>query len=189
MSVAAIILAAGASRRLGRPKQLVEIAGETLLARAVRVASEAAFAPVVVVVGNEAGFADQLIGGDVVLVRNIAADEGIASSIRRGIEAVDGSNCSGALLMTCDQPRVTPEHLRALAADETAVSGSLYAGRIGVPAYFPASSFESLLQLRGDVGARELLRRARAVPAEELALDVDTEEDVERAIDLLRGQA
>ena len=189
MSVAAIILAAGASRRLGRPKQLIEIAGETLLARAVRVAHEADFAPLVVVVREEAAFADQLIGGHAVLVTNMAADEGIASSIRRGIEAVAGLDCAGAVLMTCDQPRVSPEHLHALTADEGAVSGSLYSGRIAVPAYFPASSFESLLQLRGDVGARELLRTARAVAAQELALDVDTEADVQRALELLRGGA
>lgn len=188
MSVAAIILAAGASRRLGRPKQLVEIEGETLLARAVRIASEAALSPIVVVVRDKAGVADHAVGTEAVLVMNAEADEGMASSIRRGVESLERFECAGAVLMTCDQPRLRTEHLRALAVDEEAVAGSAYAGRIGVPAYFPASAFESLLQLRGDVGARELLRNARAVDGEELALDLDTEADVQKAIELIGNE-
>jgi CTP:molybdopterin cytidylyltransferase MocA len=71
--------------------------------------------------------------------------------------------------------------LQLLAEDEGQVTGSAYAGHVGVPAYFPASAFSSLLQLRGDTGAREMLRGARSIAAEELALDIDTETDLERA--------
>jgi CTP:molybdopterin cytidylyltransferase MocA len=58
---------------------------------------------------------------------------------------------------------------------------SAYAGRKGVPAYFPAESFTALSELRGDVGARELLREAAAIEDESLALDIDTEEDIAKA--------
>jgi CTP:molybdopterin cytidylyltransferase MocA len=61
------------------------------------------------------------------------------------------------------------------------VTGSRYAGRVGIPAYFPAESFGELMELKGDVGARELLLAAWAVVEEELAVDVDTEEDLAKA--------
>jgi CTP:molybdopterin cytidylyltransferase MocA len=89
--------------------------------------------------------------------------------------------------MACDQPGVRSEHLRALVAEPERVTGSRYAGRTGVPAYFPAASFEALLGLTGDAGAREMLRSAAFVEDEALALDVDTEADVEQARRLAEG--
>jgi molybdenum cofactor cytidylyltransferase len=68
-----------------------------------------------------------------------------------------------------------------LCTETGVVTGSGYAGKIGVPAFFPASSFEELLQLQGDTGARSLLRTARSVNTEDLAFDIDTEDDVTRA--------
>ena len=59
--------------------------------------------------------------------------------------------------------------------------GSAYAGRIGIPAYFPRQDFAALLELTGDKGARELLRASSSISNEELALDIDTEEDVRQA--------
>ncbi len=187
MSVAAVVLAAGASRRLGRPKQTVMVAGETLVERAVRTAQEAGFAPVIAVVRPEGDFGHALQQHGCLVVVNEEADEGIAASIRRGVHENGMLKASGVVLMTCDQVAVTAEHLRALCAIPDAACGSGYAGKVGIPAYFPASAFEALMQLRGDVGARELLRSARAVPTEALSFDVDTEEDVERARKLLEG--
>lgn len=187
MSVAAVILAAGASRRLGRSKQNVLLAGETLLARAVRVTREAGLVPVIVVVRSEAQ--SEPSGNDLVAVTNPAPDEGIASSIRCGIQTAKRYEVDGVVLMTCDQPGISPEHLRALCALKTERAGSLYAERVGAPAYFPASSFEELLGLQGDVGARKMLERARAVPAEQLGIDVDTEEDLAAARRLFESEA
>ena len=76
-------------------------------------------------------------------------------------------------------------HLRSLTEDTSRMTGSAYAGSIGVPAYFPAASFPLLLQLRGDAGARRLLVHAHAIAAEDLKLDIDTEQDLAAARTLL----
>jgi CTP:molybdopterin cytidylyltransferase MocA len=105
----------------------------------------------------------------------------MASSIRCGVERARALHVEGAVLMTCDQVALRVEHLRALSGEADRVTGSSYAGKIGIPAYFPAASFGALLELRGDVGARDLLHNAFAVVDEGLGLDIDTEEDLERA--------
>ena len=178
-AVAAIILAAGASTRLGQPKQLALLGSEMLLARAVRVAQEAGCSPVIVVLGAEAKHiraACPLHNAKVIL--NERWRDGMASSIHCGLNAA--SDASGALLMTCDQPAVTPVHLRALTnCDE--VMASAYTGRHGVPAYFPATSFAMLMQLTGDAGARDLLCAARAIPLAHGELDIDTPEALAEA--------
>jgi molybdenum cofactor cytidylyltransferase len=183
---AAIVLAAGASTRLGEPKQLVMLGGETLLERAVRVAREAGCAPVLVVVG--ASFPEVLAYnklGDAIQVINNTWQKGMATSIERGVRTLGivAKDADGVVLMTCDQPAVTPEHLRALAATGQVIA-SAYAGRRGVPAYFPSSSFPALLNLQGDAGARELLREAATVDLAGGELDVDTAADLEEAIRL-----
>jgi CTP:molybdopterin cytidylyltransferase MocA len=188
MSAAAVILAAGASRRLGRPKQSVVVAGETLVERAARTAQLAGLAPVIAVVRPEGDFGHALQRLGCVVVVNEDADEGIAASIRRGVNVATLLQATGVVLMTCDQVAVTAEHLQALCTQPAAPCGSGYAGKIGIPAYFPASSFDALMELRGDTGARDLLRSARSVPTEALSFDVDTEEDVERARKLLEGE-
>jgi molybdenum cofactor cytidylyltransferase len=134
---AAVVLAAGASTRLGEPKQLVMLAGETLLERAVRTAREAGCEPVVVVLG--AAYVEILGNcglGDAVTVINSDWKEGMSSSIRLGIRTLGfiAKDADGVVLMTCDQPAVTAEHLRAIIASGTRAA-SAYAGRAGVPAY------------------------------------------------------
>jgi CTP:molybdopterin cytidylyltransferase MocA len=173
--IAAVVLAGGASTRLGEPKQLIRIAGETLIDRAIRTAREAGCAPVVVVLGAASeAIREQCELSDAVVVLNDTWEEGMASSIRVGMAAVHGAE--GVVLMTCDQPAVTADHLRKLAATGE-VMASAYAGRRGVPAYFPASSFPALMQLTGDAGARELLRHAATVELAGGELDVDTVAD------------
>jgi CTP:molybdopterin cytidylyltransferase MocA len=181
---AAVVLAAGASTRLGEPKQLVMLGGETLLERAVRVAHEAGCVPVVVVLGAAAELvAARCDLGSAVVVVNEAWEEGMASSIRVGIGGVGGAD--GVVLMTCDQPAVTAEHLLALMAGQV-TTASAYAGRRGVPAYFPAASFPALMELTGDAGARELLRGAATVELVGVELDVDTATDLAEATRLFR---
>ena len=132
--LAAIILAAGASRRLGQPKQLVRLGEETLLERAIRVAAEAGCAPVIVVLGaSSAQILAQSSLAPAIIVLNSAWEEGMASSIRLGIGSL-APGTTAALLMTCDQPAVTAAHLRRLAleAPEEPVA-SAYSERRGVP--------------------------------------------------------
>jgi CTP:molybdopterin cytidylyltransferase MocA len=156
----------------------LEIGGETLLARAVRVAVEAGLEPVIVVV-RDAEVAGKLRGCEMVV--NALADEGMASSIHCGVARARELGVVGVVVMACDQVALRAEHLRALFAEADRVTGSGYAGRVGIPAYFPEEKFGELMELRGDVGARELLKGAASVVDEDLGLDVDTEADVERA--------
>lgn len=185
--VAAVVLAAGESRRMGEAKQLIELGGERLLERAVRVAGEAGCSPVVVVLGARA---EEIVAAcelrEARVVVNPDWTEGMGASVRAGVRAVDGA--AGVLLMTCDQPGVTPAHLLELARigqEQGVAVASSYPGdggveKRGVPAYFPASCFRKLGALGGDAGARALLADAVAVPLPLGELDVDTPEALAR---------
>lgn len=189
MPIAAIVLAAGASQRLGRPKQLIELDGETLLNRTIRLAREAGADPVLVVLG--AHFAEicaTLPLQDVVLALNDEWESGMASSIRAGLRALAACDpqAAGVLLLTCDQPRLTADHLRALLTASAQHSGSIaasrYKGTRGTPAIFPQSLFAALSSLAGDRGARTILMHPPCEVAEfELPggdLDIDTPADL-----------
>jgi CTP:molybdopterin cytidylyltransferase MocA len=189
MKVGAIILAAGASRRLGRAKQLVEYGGETLLARVMRLAHEADVARVVVVLGAEQEvIAKALDLSGVRVARNEDWAQGIAGSIHAGLRTLEeiAPDVDGALILTCDQPRLSVSHLRELVAAFDVQSGlgvaaSEYAGGVGVPAIFPRGMFAELYALRGDKGARALLKDARVLVRVNFSggeVDVDTPEDL-----------
>lgn len=185
MSVPAVILAAGASRRLGRPKQLVQLGGESLLRRAVRAAR--ACDPVLVVLGCAAeAVAADLAGLDVTLVPNPGWAEGMAGSIRCGVRALP-AGASGVLFLVCDQPAVDAALVERLLAAHRAEPGAViacgYQGIRGTPSLFPARCLPRLLELRGDRGARGLLGEAGTVviPFPEGALDVDRPEDLPEA--------
>ena len=180
MRVGGIVLAAGASTRLGALKQLVHLGGETLLDRTVRIAWEAGCSPVVVVLGaNAAAILAGCFLGDATVIVNADWTEGMSASIACGIAAVEGE-ADGAILMACDQPAVTAAHLRALqGTGET--TASAYAGRRGIPAFFPAAIFADLLELHGDAGARQLLHTAHAIDLPHGEIDVDTEESLAQA--------
>jgi CTP:molybdopterin cytidylyltransferase MocA len=184
MNVAAIILAAGASRRLGRPKQLAKYKGEALIARAVRIAREAGLEPVIVVLGAEKDAVRAVVRDErVVFVENDAWAEGIASSMRAGLKALV-PEVTGALMMPCDQPRLSAEHLSRMASlfADGVIVASKYAGVRGVPAVFPRDAWSELMKLSGDVGARRLLVHS-AWPVVEVAfeggeVDIDAPEDL-----------
>lgn len=190
MEIGAIILAAGASLRLGRAKQLVSHNGETLLVRAIRVAHRAGARPLIVVLG--AGYEEIAASVDLSaaqVVRNADWEQGIASSIHAGLRAMEqfAPDGEGAMILTCDQPRLTPEHLRLLMGTFRAQAGqcivaSAYAADLGVPAVFPRKMFAELYALSGDRGARVLFKAgARAVVPVDFPggeIDVDTPQDL-----------
>jgi molybdenum cofactor cytidylyltransferase len=182
MRVAAVVLAAGASTRLGSPKQLVMLGGEMLLERAVRVAREAGCVPVVVVLGASAeAIQSECELGDAIVVTNQDWTEGMGASVRLGVRVL--RDVDGCVVMTCDMPAVTASHLRLLiSSGELTASG--YAGRRGVPAYFPVAMFPELMKLRGDTGAKELLRSAHCEELMGGEFDVDAAEDLKRVMEL-----
>ena len=190
MTVAAIILAAGGSSRLGRPKQLLEYHGETLLNRAIRLAHEAGASPVIAVLGGEyRTIRASVLDHTSIPVCNDRWRQGIASSIQEGVRAlgVCAPDAAGVLLMGCDQLRLTAEHLRALidtfmASEAKAIVASAYASAHGVPAVFPRATFADLRALRGDKGARSIIEGVRCPVVDvEFAggeVDIDLPEDI-----------
>lgn len=182
MSVAAVILAAGSSTRLGEPKQLVQLGGERLLERAVRTAREAGLSPIFVVVGARAAeITAQCDLREAQVVRCERWADGMSQALRAGIAAVEDTNAASAVVLTSDMPFVTAAHLQALSRRHKDLRASGYDGRKGVPAHFPRGVFRELQQLEGDNGARELLKSAVAIDLGEDALDIDTPENLAQA--------
>ncbi|HJV91123.1 MAG TPA: nucleotidyltransferase family protein [Holophagaceae bacterium] len=182
--IAAIVLAAGASRRLGQPKQLVALAGEALLRRAVRMALEAGCGAVIPVLPREhARYLAVLEGLEVSPCINLQAEEGMGASLRAGADALPGA-AEGALVMTVDQVAVDTALLRRLLAawrtEPHRPAGCAYDGQVGIPALFPRSHFPGLRACRGDQGARGLLGGALHVPFPRGGEDLDTPEDLQR---------
>lgn len=190
MSIAAIILAAGGSRRLGQPKQLLICEGETLLNRAIRLAFEAGASPVLAVLGAEFEHILRSIHATKAIpVHNDQWRQGMGRSIEAGMRALSvcAQDADGVLLMGCDQPRLTVDHLRSLintfvSRGGPAIVASLYAGVQAVPAVFPGETFAALRALRGDKGARSIIERA-PVPVVQVEfargeVDIDTPEDL-----------
>ena len=170
--VALILLAAGSSKRLGQPKQLLKFRGRTLLQHAVETAIQSSCRPVIVV-ANEYDLNDY----DVIVAKNPNASEGIASSIRAGIDAVPESSI-GAVIMLVDQPFVTAKLLDELASSAS-IAAAKYNDSLGVPAFFPRQYFPELLELKGDRGAKSILQKhnATAIDFPGAAIDIDTAAD------------
>jgi molybdenum cofactor cytidylyltransferase len=185
MKIAAIVLAAGASRRLGQPKQLLAFRGKNLLNRSLQAAREAGCEPLLAVLGANAELIRPTIEDrEARIVINGEWSEGMASSIRCGVQALTDET-DAVILLACDQPQLDSAHLAALIAKwrdtHCDIIASKYGGTIGVPALFNRSMFPDLCALRGDQGARSLFQRAdlksECVAWPPGAFDVDTIED------------
>ena len=190
-NIAAIVLAAGPAKRMGRPKQLLEFRGEALLKRTAASAGEAGCHPVVVVTGAHADASRRVLGElDVIEAKNEQWKLGISSSVRVGVEAVIAAapGVDGIVLMLCDQPFVTREIIagliKARRKTSRAIIASSYAKSYGVPALFGREHFVELIALRGDVGAKHLIQKhltkVQLVPFPEGKIDIDTPEDFAR---------
>ena len=183
-----VILAAGASSRMGTPKQLLELGGRPLLVHAVEAALASAAWPVVVVLGAQADRIRPVLARLPVLVtENPAWPEGMASTIREGIATLQhfSRRLDAAILALCDQPAFSTEVITQLIATQRATGRSIvaarYADRNGAPALFLNEHFPRLLHLTGEDGARSLLNdepaRVAAIDLPALAMDLDTPGD------------
>lgn len=187
---AAIVLAAGGSIRLGAPKQLLKRDGETLVHRAVRLASATQPQRVLVVVGAYADEVSDAVADLPAEIRlNEQWQEGLASSLRMAAGLL-GDNQS-ALILGCDQPALELSHLQRLLAGATAsasgCAATLHGEARGVPAVVSAAVLGEARDLHGDRGLRGALQRLPAdsiflLDAVELEFDLDTPADVEKAI-------
>lgn len=186
----AVILAAGASTRMGTPKQLLPLDGLPLLLRAVDAALASPAWPVVVVLGaNAEQIRPVLARRPVLIAENSAWAEGMAASIRAGVTTLRQFSLAldAALIALCDQPAFSTEVIAQLVAAYRAsgrrIVAARYAGRNGAPALFSREHFPTLTALTGEEGARALLNgdaaSVAAIDLPSLAQDLDTPADYE----------
>lgn len=188
--VAALVLAAGGSSRMGSPKQLLDWGGRPLVRAAVEVALAARLDPLLVVVGGaQAQVADALAGLPLRMIANPDHATGQSSSLRAGIAAL-GQNADAVVVLLGDQPFVTAAIVEQLVAEWRASGAAIiaptYAGQRGNPVLFARTVFPELLAVQGDQGARAVLAadraRLRLVAFDDSRplADIDTPEDYER---------
>lgn len=188
----AIILAAGASTRMGTPKQLLTYQDQPLVVRAAEAALASSAWPVVVVLGaNAEKIRPVLARLPVLIAENPAWAEGMAASIRAGIATLQQFSraLDAALVALCDQPHFSAEIIGRLVAAQRATRSSIVAARYGsrnaAPAFFLREHFSTLAALTGEEGARQLLNhdlsRVATVDLPELAVDLDTPADYAQA--------
>jgi molybdenum cofactor cytidylyltransferase len=180
---ALLILAAGGSKRMGRPKQLLSVGGEPLVRKVTLAALGSNLRPAIVVLGAQAhGIRPHLEDLAVSIVENPRWQDGVASSLRTGVGAVMrvAPHARGLIVILADQPRLTAAHLTSIESAQRAsgrtIVASDYGDHLGPPAYFGCRHFAALQALQGDVGARELLR---AFAAETIAAPAGSGDDLD----------
>lgn len=186
--IACVLLAAGGSRRLGTPKQLVMFNGAPLIHTALA-ACTGNGRVAIVLGGNAEAVRAALPSGGIEAIPNDEWEEGIASSIRCAVDWARTVDAEALLLHLVDLPFVHRAHLSALVAryrgGAEKVGTEYENGVLGAPALFDARYYDELHALRGDRGAARLLREddeTVSVPFMDDAMDVDTPEDVQRLL-------
>jgi CTP:molybdopterin cytidylyltransferase MocA len=203
--VAGVLLAAGDGSRLGRPKALVVIGGQSLALRGVRLLAAGGTSPVIVVTGAAhvaadlqevmraagTGASDRGLP-DVISVHNPDWQAGMGSSLAVGLAAVPGE-CKAAVLALADQPLVGPEAVRRLIAAHAAgasVAVACYEGRPRNPVLIAREHFAEVADLAvGDVGARPFLRAHPELVSQIECADTGRPDDIDTPADLARVQA
>ena len=189
--VFATILAAGHSTRFGSTKQALQLDGTTLIQRAVDVARQVCDDRTIIIAGHDwlKVIAATHTDGGFFAINEQHAD-GMGTSIAMAIRMCR-YRADAVLLMLCDQPLITAQHLRSLiekwSGDEREIVATSFAETTGPPVLFPRGVFADLLILKGDHGARDLLHDSRfnliSVPFDDAAVDIDTIKD----LDALQG--
>jgi molybdenum cofactor cytidylyltransferase len=207
-TIGLMILAAGASTRMGTPKQLLAYRGCTLIRHMAEVAicaslrqrqerTQQRFAiasicqPIAIVLGaNAERIKPEISQLPLQIVENQEWEEGMSSSIRVGLEALIAinQNLDAVTIALCDQPFVSPQTLNQL-VEAYRVTGkpiiaSEYSGTLGVPALFNRTLFSELMSLKSSEGAKKLIKkhsdRVFSIPFPDGAIDIDTPEDYEQ---------
>ncbi|MBI4926824.1 MAG: putative selenium-dependent hydroxylase accessory protein YqeC [Anaerolineae bacterium] len=187
---AGIVLAAGASRRMGRAKQLLDWQGEPLVRRAARTLLEGGCSPVIVVTGWESEAVPSALAGlDLRVVNNERWQDGQSTSVAAGINAVP-PGCGAAIFLPCDQPYAGVDVIQALVELHAFTQADAVCPRVGnervSPTLFSRRWFGALNQLVGDAGGRQLLGQLNLSYVdwadERLTLDLDEPEDLTKTL-------
>ena len=190
MKTGVILLAAGSSSRLGRPKQLINYQGKTLIQKAIEAAQDSAADDLVVVLGSRSDLIQTGIESkEVPVLFHANWEEGMSSSMQCGLRhLLETSQVEQVILMLCDQPYVSQGLLDQLMdgkkSSRKGIVASSYAGTVGVPALFDQDYFPELLALKGTEGAKKVILNHQAdtflIDFPLGAIDFDTEEDVQK---------
>lgn len=186
-----ILLAAGASTRMGSPKQLLQVNGKSMLRRIAKAALQAECGPVLLVLGDHAeNIESEVKDLDIEMVTNAGWEEGMGSSIRTGIASLQTMHpaCKAALIMVTDQPYVNSDLIKRMLMQQQATAKSIvacrYGNSFGPPVLFQSDFFPELLALRGDAGAKGLVKQhiqeVAWIDFEEGIYDLDTKTDYEQ---------
>jgi len=190
-----VLLAAGKSSRLGKPKQLLIFEDTTLIKRAAKTALEITNKTVVVTGALQEKVEEELNGLPVHIKYNKDYHEGIASSIRTGLTFLikNFGELKGAIFMVCDQPYLSSwlisQLIQKAAETNSTIVAASYAGTIGTPVLFEKNFFPMLLELKGDNGAKKLIKenlnQVTTVNFSQGEIDIDTATDY----DLISGKS
>ncbi|HWN89484.1 MAG TPA: nucleotidyltransferase family protein [Chitinophagaceae bacterium] len=183
-----VILAAGASTRLGKPKQLLQYHGKTLLDHSVNEAINAKADAVVVILGKNADLLQNKIDNQKVnVVINKDWEEGMAASVRLGLATLLKIKpyIDAVIFMVCDQPHISSLVLNELITTQQKTTKQIvtcnYGGSIGPPALFHKKYFRELAKVKGDIGARNIIQQnmndVATILFPEGKIDIDTQED------------
>ncbi|MDV3308133.1 MAG: nucleotidyltransferase family protein [Cyclobacteriaceae bacterium] len=197
--ITSIVLAAGASSRLGQSKQLLLVEGEPLLRRIARTSCESNADRTLVVLGdNEREHGRVIRDLPLYICIHSGWEKGMGSSLKAGMDFIQHflADTTAILVLVCDQPLLTADHLNELIdkyrSTQAAIVASAYSGILGVPAIFGASLFDEIRGIGDQQGARQIIdknkARAQQVEFPGGELDIDTPEDYQRYLDSLRAQ-
>ncbi|OKH42970.1 4-diphosphocytidyl-2C-methyl-D-erythritol synthase [Calothrix sp. HK-06] len=190
VQVGIVILAAGASTRMGTPKQLLKFQGRSFLRHTIEIALASVCKAVIVVLGaNALQIRDEVSELPVVIVENHNWHQGMGGSIQAGIKTLEhDSNIDGAILLLCDQPFISVDIINKLVeafyTTEKSIIASEYKQTLGVPALFARHIFAELMNLNTASGAKQVIQKneklVHKVFFELGAIDIDTLEEYEQ---------
>lgn len=192
-NIEVLIMAAGASRRLGQPKQLVKYQGQTLIRRIAEETLEANIGDATIITGYDHKKIESEINGlDVDTYFNVEWEEGLGASIRNGLRYVLAlkPETNAILLTMVDQPFVDAAHLKKLAnaydPSRPMIIASAYSSTFGVPVLVDSFYFDMLKKLKGDEGGKKIfvnyLKNIVEIPFIQGAIDIDEKKDLKTLI-------
>ena len=188
MEVGIILLAAGSSSRMGQSKQLLKIKEVAMLVYSITIALESGMHPVVVVLGaNEEEHRKAIVNLDIDIISNPAWNRGMGSSLKVGLNYLSkhASQPEAVIVMVCDQPLLTGDHLKKIKEkyleSNKSIVASHYSGTVGVPVLFHKILFSEIMALPDDHGAKMIIQQhpndTFAIDFPEGSIDLDTPND------------